>query len=571
MKNWDMDQVLNNIPFPIWIKDLGKNTKYTNYEFNKLYKINFKNKKENCKMICNKCSSQKLCYDTIDRVIENKDLCWFEISIGNKITKCYMKPFFDENEEVLGIMGILIDITNIKDKQKYYEERENVFRTIINTIPGFIFYKGNVFSDKGNSKSDIESMIGKNDFEGSILSEDEEIIKNKKIKVYERRITDSHGNLKIEEITKTSVTNEDGQVLGILGLASDITEKVELKEKLRKSIYIDNLTGVYNRSYFEKKKEELNNSKYMPIGIIMGDVNGLKIVNDTFGYLEGDKFLIEIAKMLKSIASKKDFIFRWGGDEFVILIPNCDESKCEKIINNITNECKRNQFNLIEMSISLGASIKNSLNEDIYENLKEAEEKLHRQKFLKEKSIRSSIIFSLCQSLHEKNVETQAHTQRLVKYSIEIGKYLEFTTAQLDELELVTKLHDIGKIGISETILLKKGKLSEEEFKEIKTHTEKGYRILQASNELSNVARGVLTHHERYDGGGYPLGLKGEEIPIMARIVNVVDSYDAMITDRGYNKVKTKEEAIEEIEKCRGKQFDPNIADIFINILKKGS
>lgn len=571
MKNWDMDQVLNNIPFPIWIKDLGKNTKYTNYEFNKLYKINFKNKKENCKIICNKCSSQKLCYDTIDRVIENKDLCWFEVSIGNKITKCYMKPFFDENEEILGIMGILIDITNIKHKQKYYEERETELRTIINTIPGFIFYKGNSFSDKGNNKSDIESMIEKNDFEDSILSEDEEIIKNKKIKVYERRITDSQGNLKIEEITKTSVTNEDGQVLGILGLASDITEKVELKEKLRKSIYIDSLTGVYNRVYFEKKKEELNNSKYMPIGIIVGDVNGLKIVNDTFGYLEGDKFLTEIAKMLKSIVSKNDFIFRWGGDEFVILIPNCDESKCEKIINNITNECKKNQFNLIEMSISLGASIKNALNDDIYENLKEAEEKLHRQKFLKEKSIRSSIIFSLCQSLHEKNVETQAHTQRLVKYSIEIGKYLEFTTAQLDELELVTKLHDIGKIGISETVLLKKGKLSEEEFEEIKTHTEKGYRILQASNELSNVARGVLTHHERYDGGGYPLGLKGEEIPIMARIVNVVDSYDAMITDREYNKVKTKEEAIEEIEKCRGKQFDPNIADIFINILKKGN
>ena len=119
-------------------------------------------------------------------------------------------------------------------------------------------------------------MIGKNDFEDSTLSEDEEIIKNKKIKVYERRITDSQGNLKIEEITKTSVTNEDGQVLGILGLASDITEKVELKEKLRKSIYIDSLTGVYNRVYFEKKKEELNNSKYMPIGIIVGDVNGFK-------------------------------------------------------------------------------------------------------------------------------------------------------------------------------------------------------------------------------------------------------------------------------------------------------
>ena len=575
MGNKYIQQILNNIPFPIWIKDLEKSTKYTNCEFNKLYKINLKNKKEDYKEICNKCSSQKLCYETIDRVIEKKELCGFEVSIGNKITKCYMKPFFDEYENVVGIMGILIDITNIKQKEKYYEERENLLRTIINTIPGFIFYKGKDFRDKEDNKLDVEKNTSKGyilskEVDRNFLEEDKKIIKNKKIKVYERRIIDSKGNLKIEEITKTSVINEDGQVIGILGLVNDITEKVELKEKLRKNRYIDNLTGVYNRACFDEKKEELNNSKYMPIGIIVGDVNGLKILNDTFGYLEGDKFLIEIAQILKSIVSKKDFIFRWGEDEFVILIPNCDESRCEKIINNINSECKNYKFDLIEMSISLGASIKHSLNDDIYEKLKEAEEKLHRQKFLKEKSIRSSIIFSLCQSLHEKNVETQAHTQRLVKYSIEIGKHLGFTTAQLDELELVTKLHDIGKIGISETILLKKGKLTEEEFEEIKTHTEKGYRILQASNELSNIARGVLTHHERYDGRGYPLGLKGEEIPIMARIVNVVDSYDAMITDRGYNKVKTKEEAIEEIEKCKGKQFDPNIAEIFINILKKG-
>ena len=245
----------------------------------------------------------------------------------------------------------------------------------------------------------------------------------------------------------------------------------------------------------------------------MGDVNGLKLVNDTFGHLEGDRVLIE-------------------------------------------------------MSISLGSSIKTSLNGDIYENLKEAEEKLYRQRFLQEKSIRSSIIFSLRQSLHEKNVETQAHTQRLVRYDIEIRKKLGFTTDQLNELELVTKLHDIGKIGVSEDILLKKEALNEEEFKEMKTHTEKGYRILQASNELTHVARGVLTHHERYDGTGYPLGLKGEEIPRMTRIVNIVDLYDAMITNRGYNQVKAKHNAIAEIKRCKGRQFDPHISDIFINILE---
>lgn len=220
------------------------------------------------------------------------------------------------------------------------------------------------------------------------------------------------------------------------------------------------------------------------------------------------------------------------------------------------------------MSISLGSSIKKSLEEDIYNNLKEAEEKLYRQKFLQEKSVRSSIIFSLNQSLHEKNVETEHHTQRLVDYACRIGKVLGFTTSQLDDLELVTKLHDIGKIGISEDILLKPGKLTEEEFEIIKTHTEKGYRILQASGELSHIAKGVLAHHERYDGRGYPLGLSKEEIPLISRIVNVVDSYDAMVSDRGYNKAKSKIEAIEEIKRCSAKQFDPKIAEIFIDILE---
>ena len=276
-----------------------------------------------------------------------------------------------------------------------------------------------------------------------------------------------------------------------------------------------------------------------------------------------------MAKILKSVTREEDFIFRWGGDEFVILIPNCDEQKCEEVISKIIDECEKGDFNLIDMSISLGSSIKNCLGEDIYTNLQEAEEKLYRQKLLNSKSVRNSIIFSLNKSLQEKNLETEQHTQRLTNYAIKIGKRLGFTTAQLDELGLVTKLHDIGKIGISEEILLKKGKLTEDEFNIIKSHTEKGYRILQTSSELSHVAIGILAHHERYDGKGYTLGLRGEEIPIMARIVNIVDSYDAMTNDRGYNIVKNKEDAIKEMMYCRGTQFDPKITDIFIDIISK--
>ncbi|MEF9991916.1 MAG: diguanylate cyclase [Peptostreptococcaceae bacterium] len=581
-----INQVINSMPFPVWIKGLDKRIKYANQKFDTLHKIDLHKNEKAYDQMCDSCKLKIKCNEAIDRIIKGESIVEFEITIHNKINKCYINKFIDNNEQLIGVMGMLIDISSRIEYQRQVEEREHILRTIIDTIPDYIFYKDKDCRYIGYNKKwkdfynklGIDSMIGKNDFESGALpnelaqkfvEEDKYIMNTKKIKISERKIVNSDGSIRIEETTKVPVISGDGKVWGIVGLASDVTEKIELKEKLIKLSYTDSLTQVYNRACFEEKINELNKEEYLPIGVIMGDVNGLKLVNDTFGHLEGDKLLIAITNILKFVANEEDYIFRWGGDEFVILMPNCNEVRCEQVIANIIEECKKSQFNLIEMSISLGASIKNKLNIDIYENLKEAEEKLYRQKFLKEKSIRSSIILSLCQSLHEKNVETQAHTQRLIKHAIEIGKKLGFTIAQLDELELVTKLHDVGKIGVSEDILLKKQKLNDEEFKMIKSHTEKGYRILQASNELSHVARGVLTHHERYDGCGYPLGLSGEEIPIMARIVNVVDSYDAMTNDRGYNKIKSKKDAIKEIEKCKGTQFDPNIADIFINILKQ--
>jgi len=166
-------------------------------------------------------------------------------------------------------------------------------------------------------------------------------------------------------------------------------------------------------------------------------------------------------------------------------------------------------------------------------------------------------------------METEKHTERLINYALQIGRTLKLSMDELYELELVTKLHDIGKIGISEEILLKPGKLTDKEFSTMKTHTEKGYRILKTSPELAHISKGVLSHHERWDGKGYPLGLKGEEIPLAARIVNLVDSYDAMTHDRVYSKARTKEDSIREIRRCKGTQFDPYITDIFLSILEK--
>lgn len=341
-----------------------------------------------------------------------------------------------------------------------------------------------------------------------------------------------------------------------------------MEERLRYLSEIDILTGLYNRHSFEEKIKELNYEKYLPLGIIMGDVNGLKLVNDTLGHLEGDNLLKSISEILKEICNPNAYVFRWGGDEFIILVPNCNELKSEKIITSITKECEQAQYKFMQLSIALGEGMKHSLKEDIYECIRKVEEKVYRQKLLEKKSIKSSIMQSLKKSLEEKNMETNEHTQRVTQYALAIGRKLKLKISDLDELALVGSLHDIGKIAVNEEVLLKPGKLTKEEFEIMKTHTEKGYRIINAFSELGNVAKCVLTHHEKWDGSGYPLGLAEKEIPLMARIINVADSYDVMTSDRIYKKAMGEYEAIKELKRCSGSQFDPKIVECFIEYIQ---
>ena len=192
---------------------------------------------------------------------------------------------------------------------------------------------------------------------------------------------------------------------------------------------------------------------------------------------------------------------------------------------------------------------------------------MYRDKLLQSRSLHSSIISSMKTTLFEKSQETEEHAQRMIKLSRAIGKKMKLKDEQLNELELLSSLHDIGKIGIPDAILNKPGKLTKEEWVEMKKHPSVGYRIAKSSHELASISEYILYHHERWDGKGYPNGLKEEEIPLLSRILAVGDAYDAMTEDRSYRKAMTKEAAIEEIRTNMGKQFDPNITQIFIKII----
>ncbi|WP_461205607.1 PAS domain S-box protein [Clostridium sp. DL1XJH146] len=353
---------------------------------------------------------------------------------------------------------------------------------------------------------------------------------------------------------------------------TDITELKESKEKVEYLSYHDTLTGVFNREFFEKCIKDIDNECNLPISIIMGDVNGLKLTNDVFGHYSGDKLLKSIANIFVNNCRAEDIAVRWGGDEFVLLLPKTSEKTVNEIQKRIKCACQKEKLDLgndeIIHSISLGCATKENINESIIETMKIAERHMYNSKLLESRSMHNSIIESMKSTLYEKSHETQEHATRMTEISIMIGKALNLSEDELNQIKLFSMLHDIGKIAINNQILLKKGSLSDEEWIEMKKHSEIGYRIAQSTPELSHVASYILSHHEKWDGSGYPQGLSGEQIPLLSRIISVADAYDAMTQDRTYRKAMSKTEAIDEIKKCAGIQFEPRIAKIFVEIIQ---
>ncbi len=332
----------------------------------------------------------------------------------------------------------------------------------------------------------------------------------------------------------------------------------------------DFLTGLYNRYFYENALSKYNKKEFMPLSIIIGDVNGLKIVNDSFGHLVGDQLLIHITSILKDNLNEQDVLARWGGDEFVIIMPNTSINEANMRIINIVKDCNNQEMdNGIIPSISLGTATKMNIAESLESILIKAEDLMYRNKLSTGKSSRSNLISILENALLERSLETSSHTKRMEQLSLILANELELPQADIDALKVISKLHDIGKIGISDTILLKKGSLDETEYEMIKKHPRMGYRILSSIDELQHIATGVLCHHEKWDGTGYPQGLIGEEIPLLSRIVSVTDAYEVMTNGRVYKDAISKEEALEELYRCKGTQFDPKLVNLFINLIKE--
>ena len=382
-------------------------------------------------------------------------------------------------------------------------------------------------------------------------------------------LVNRHGGCTPIADSAAPIRMEDGRIFGVVMVFRDVSDEKEHNKQIEFLSYHDSLTGLYNRSYMERALSRLDTADNLPISVVMGDVNGLKLTNDVFGHKAGDALLWNVAKLLEESCKAGDIIARWGGDEFVIFMPRTDQNTAEEFIQNLKSAHIGINGSNLRLSLSLGCATKDSEDQSLPDGLREAEESMYHQKLLDGKSYRNAILNTLLATLYEKSNVTEEHSKRLERYCHSIGRQFRLSSKEMDELSLLALLHDIGKVGIDSNILKKTGALTSAEWDEIKRHPEIGYRIAQATPELAVVADLILSHHERWDGSGYPRGLKGAEIPLPCRILAVADAYDAMMSDREYRNAMSREDAVYELEKNAGMQFEPGIVKFFAGTLRK--
>lgn len=358
-----------------------------------------------------------------------------------------------------------------------------------------------------------------------------------------------------------------GFLVGAIASLRDITDRKLVEDKLKYLSFHDMLTGLYNRAFFEEEIKRLNNDRLLPLSIIICDVNGLKLVNDTFGHHQGDMLLVAAARCIKSCCRQEDIVCRWGGDEFSILLPNTDHETSRLICRRITEFCRRHDQAGGTLSLSLGTATKESAGDDISAVIKKAEDSMYRHKITESKSSRRGIVPSLQKLLEEKTEETVAHASRLGRYALQIGQAINLSPEDMNALTLLAALHDIGKIAIPDSIILKADKLTKDEWEIMKKHSEIGYNITKAIPELTHISQEILCHHEWWNGSGYPHGLNGEEIPQLARIIALVDAYDVMTSGRAYKKSLLPEKALQELLKYSGLHFEPALVENFRRII----
>ena len=496
--------------------------------------------------------------------------------------------------EISGMLAAGVDITDLKRTILALQESERSKAVLLANLPGMAyrcaydrdwtmqFVSGGCFDLTGYLPSELidNACISFNEiicpeYREPIWMECVKHLDTHQGNRYEYEILTASGERKWVLDINQGVFESSDKLIALEGIIIDITNSRLQFLQIQYLSNHDQLTGLHNRQYYDNTKKRLDQRQSMPLSVMFLDINGLKLINDAFGSEAGDRMIQTTGMVLKANMREQDVVARIGGDEFGILMPNTDLQGCIERMQTIHdafvayNNAIKDRALVINLSIGYCTKTEDSV--DFAQIEKEAEANMARRKLFDQKSHHNAVLSSIMTTLFERSYETEEHAERIGHICAIIGERLGLSHDEQDKLRLFSILHDIGKIGISDQILNKPSSLTDEEFTVMKTHPEIGYRIAMASPDFASIAELILTHHERWDGTGYPNRVAGDKIPLLARILAIADAYDAMTMDRIYRKALPREVAIDEIRTNAGSQFDPTIACVFLQILEQSN
>ena len=517
-----------------------------------------------------------------------KELNW-EIIRKDGTKKCLEASISlrkDSSGKPIGFRGIVREITDRKRAEEKLRESEERFRQLAENIHEvFYIYEADTrqFSyispaykeiwgcplseslhQKPKSLLDAVHPEDKDRVMGSLEKKNQGEVEE----VY--RIVHPDGSIRWIKDRSFPIYDDSGKMLRIVGIAADITDNKMGEEKLRFISLHDSLTGLYNRIYFEEEMNRIEKVRCDEVGIVSCDVDGLKFVNDTLGHDQGDKLLLAAARVLRESFRDGDLVARMGGDEFSVILSNTTESAvkdaCQRIQETVASYNATHPT--LPLSISVGFAISNGVYKNAKELFKEADKNMYREKLFRTNNFRSTVFKSLISTLKTRDLISERHVIRLEKILASAATFIALPQSNVYHLFFLARFHDIGKVGVSDSILFKQGAFTPEEWKEMKRHCEIGYRIALSTPELFPIAEWILKHHEWWNGQGYPLGIKGEEIPIECRLLAIADAYEALTSARPHRRTFFHEEAVAELLRHSGTQFDPKLLEKFVHMLK---
>ncbi|MGJ4849347.1 diguanylate cyclase [Bacillota bacterium Meth-B3] len=370
------------------------------------------------------------------------------------------------------------------------------------------------------------------------------------------------------EDSAAPIHGEDGKVEGVVMVFRDVTHRKQQRRRIEYLSFHDALTGLYNRRFFNEELRRLDTPRNLPLAVIMGDVNGLKLTNDIFGHAAGDTLLERIAQVLKRVCRADDIVARWGGDEFVLLLPKTEAATAFGIVARTKEEFAKERIQAIKGSISMGVAVKRTAEEDVDRVLSTAEEVMYNNKVLGRDEARSSTIGEILRTLHLESPRERAHADQVSALCVSLGRALNLPPEELHKLREIGRLHDIGKITLDRETLCRAGELSERELSEMRRHPIVGYRLLSTFDDTIDLAPAVLAHHEHWNGSGFPKGLVGEEIPLNARILAICEVYERRLWEAGGD-AQAQARVLAYMREQIGARFEPRLAEAFIDMIER--